>query len=168
MRGVIERLLLSSGLCLLNKKEPTFFSATHNTFTSIDLSISSPSLFPCFTWKVLDNPFGSDHLPIILESFVPVPSIPTRLPRWKLEKADWSLFGLEATLNPSLFLHMSPEDATLYVTDCIINAASAQFHKPQEIFPAGASLGGMRNVLPLEKAKTKPGEFSGTIQLSLT
>ena len=48
---VIERFLLSSSLCLLNSKQPTFYSASHNTFTCIDLSISSATLIPCFSWR---------------------------------------------------------------------------------------------------------------------
>lgn len=102
--GVVERFLLASGLCLFNGREPTFFSAAHTTFTSIDLSFSSPSLFPCFTWNVLNNPFGSDHFPIVLESVVKLPSLLKRIPRWKLDKADWSRFGLHSTLDPSLLL----------------------------------------------------------------
>ena len=121
--GIVERFLLSSGTCLLNGREPTFFSAAHNSFTSIDLSIASPSLFPHFTWKVLDNPFGSDHFPIVLESNVQLPSLLKRIPRWKLDKADWSLFGLHSMLDASLLSAMSPEDATLYVTEQILSAA---------------------------------------------
>lgn len=65
---LIEQLLFSSSLCLLNMKEPTYFSLANNTYSSIDLSISSPSLLPVFKWNVLKNPYGSDHFPIILSA----------------------------------------------------------------------------------------------------
>ena len=104
-------------------KKPTFYSTSHNSFTCIDLSISSPTLLPCFSWKVLDNPFGSDHFPIVLESLIPLPTILKRISRWKLEKADWGLFKLEATFDSSLLETMTPEEATLYVTERIITAA---------------------------------------------
>lgn len=132
---IIKRLLLSSGLCLLNNKEPTFYSAPHNSFTSIDLSISSPSLFPCFSWNVLKNPFGSDHFPVILKSNVALPTILKRVPRWKLEKADWGLFKLKATLNASLLASLSPEDATLYVTEHILSAAFEAIPQTSENMP---------------------------------
>lgn len=79
--SAVERILLSSNLCLLNDKEPTFFSATHRTFTSIDLSIASPALANCFEWKVSNNPLGSDHFPIFIRSTSVVPSHRTRSPR---------------------------------------------------------------------------------------
>lgn len=132
---VIERFLLSSSLCLLNSKQPTFYSASHNTFTCIDLSISSATLFPCFSWKVLDDPLGSDHFPIVLESHIPLPTILKRIPRWKLDKADWGLFQLEATLDPLMLESMTPEEATLYVTEQIINAAHHSIPKTSTNLP---------------------------------
>lgn len=120
---VVKRLLEASGLCLLNGREPTFFSTARTSFTFVDLSISSPSLFPCFTWKVLNKPFGSDHFPIVLRSIVQLPSVLKRIPRWKVDKAYWTLFVLHSTLDPSLLYSTSPEDATLYVAEQILNAA---------------------------------------------
>uniref|UniRef100_A0A147BLN2 Putative tick transposon n=1 Tax=Ixodes ricinus TaxID=34613 RepID=A0A147BLN2_IXORI len=121
--GLIERFLLSSNLCLLNNKSPTFFSAVHNSFTCIDLSISSPSLLPCFSWKVLDNPFGGDHFPVVLESLVDLPRLQKRMPRWKLDKADWKRFSQAATFDASLLAILTPDEATRYVTEQIVNAA---------------------------------------------
>lgn len=43
---LIERYLLNSGTCLLNKKQPTYYSTTHNTYSAIDLAICSPLFYP--------------------------------------------------------------------------------------------------------------------------
>lgn len=121
--NLIERFVLDSSLCLLNEKDPTFYSSTHHTFTSIDLSIVSPVLAPDITWKVLQNPYGSDHFPIILEQAERLPVIPMRAPRWKLDKADWATFLAKAAIDTSLLLSLSPEKSNTYVTEAIINAA---------------------------------------------
>lgn len=65
---VIEQLLFSSGACLLNTKEPTYFNLANKSYSAIDLSILSPTLLPYFKWNVLNNPYGSDHFPIILST----------------------------------------------------------------------------------------------------
>ena len=132
---LVERLLLSSNLCLLNTKSPTFFSEAHNSYTCIDLSISSPSLFPCLSWKVLENPFGSDHFPILVESLVSFPTLLKRMPRWRLDKADWELFSSSATLNAALFSVLSPDDATAYVTEKIIQAAEQSIPRSSQTLP---------------------------------
>ena len=49
-------------------KTLTCFHSESGTFTSIDLTLCSPSLFLYFSWKVGPDPCGSDHFPIILEN----------------------------------------------------------------------------------------------------
>ena len=60
------------------------------SFTSMDLTMCSPSLFMDFTWKVEEGLCGGDHFLIILEShYHPPDDIP---PKWQFHKADWTLF----------------------------------------------------------------------------
>lgn len=80
-------------------------------------------MLPCFSWKVLDNPFGSDHFPVVLESLVDLPRLHKRMPRWKLDKADWKRFSQAATFDASLLAIMTTDEATSYVTEQIVNAA---------------------------------------------
>ena len=69
----------------------THFHIQTNSYTKIDLSLSSPDCMLDFSHSVLDSLHGSDHFPIILERnagcnfYVP-------LPKYKIEKADWSAF----------------------------------------------------------------------------
>ena len=44
------------------------FHFANGTFTSIDLTLCSPSPFLDFSWNVGPDPCGSDHFPIILEN----------------------------------------------------------------------------------------------------
>ena len=34
--------------------------------SSVDLTLSTPSVAPYLTWNVLDDPMGSDHFPILI------------------------------------------------------------------------------------------------------
>ena len=81
----LEDLILKNDLILLNDKSHTYFHSASGTFTSIDLTLCSPSLFLDFSWKV-----GPDHFPILLMNDGP-PSI-ERVQRWKLAKANWDEF----------------------------------------------------------------------------
>ena len=86
----LEDLILQNDLILFNDKSHTYFHSASGTFTSIDLTLSSPSLFLNFSWKVGSDPCGSDHFPILLENDGP-PSL-ERVQRWKLAKANWDQF----------------------------------------------------------------------------
>ena len=60
----LEYLILKIDLILLNDKSHTYFHSASGTFTSIDLTLFSPSLFLDFSWKVGPDPCGSDQCPI--------------------------------------------------------------------------------------------------------
>ena len=61
----LEDLIIKNDLILFNDKSHTYFHSASGTFTSIDLTHSSPSLFLHFSWKVGPDPCGSDHFPIL-------------------------------------------------------------------------------------------------------
>lgn len=72
-RGVIERVLTSTGVCILNNKQPAYYSAATNTFTAIDLSLANPILHDYFEWEVINNPYETDHFAILLKTNAPLP-----------------------------------------------------------------------------------------------
>ena len=82
----MEDLILQNYLLFFNDKNHTYFHSASGTFTSIDLTLSSSSLFLDFSWKVGPYPCGNDHFPILLENDGP-PSR-ERVKRWKLAKAN--------------------------------------------------------------------------------
>ena len=58
----LDNLILQNYLILYNDKSRAYFHSASDTFTSIQLTHSSPSLFLHFSWKGGLDPCGSDHL----------------------------------------------------------------------------------------------------------
>ena len=87
----IENLLLNYNYSCLNEENvSTYFSKTHGTFSSVDLSICSSSIIDMFEWHVLDDCFTSDHYPIMINLLSNCP--PEQLPKYNFEKANWKKF----------------------------------------------------------------------------
>ncbi|WP_144077945.1 hypothetical protein, partial [Solemya velum gill symbiont] len=85
-----ENFITNNNLCLFNDKSPTFLHSGHGTFSSIDLSISNPSLFLEFEWSVENDLHGSDHFPLILKNTETANT--AHPPKWKMSKANWTQF----------------------------------------------------------------------------
>ncbi|MEL7079607.1 MAG: endonuclease/exonuclease/phosphatase family protein, partial [Cyanobacteria bacterium J06582_2] len=88
--GLIEQLLDTNNLILLNDGSKTRHDIYHNTMSAIDLSICSAAISMDFQWSVDPYKRGSDHFPIHLRSVQNLPS--PCLPRWKIAEADWNSF----------------------------------------------------------------------------
>lgn len=119
---LIENFLVSSGACLFNKKEPTYYSTQHNSYSSIDLTIGSATLFPHLEWDVIRNPYGSDHFPAVLKLREEQSSLP-QFPRWKLASADWKGFKESSRLSQDFLKNLNIDDAVTYFTAFIIDSA---------------------------------------------
>lgn len=119
---LLEKFLLSSGNCLFNKKHPTYYNTTHNTYSAIDLAIGSPTLFPLVEWSVIPNPYGSDHFPITLRS-INSPTIPIHTQRFREEVADWKKFREMSQMSYASIEEIDIEQATNIITAHIIGAA---------------------------------------------
>ena len=77
----IENLLLNNNYCCLNEEDsPTYFSKTHCSCSSIDLSLCSSSIVDMFEWHVLDDSYTSDHYPIMINHLSNCP--PQQLPKF--------------------------------------------------------------------------------------
>ena len=63
---VIESFISQNDMCLYNDGSSTFIHSGNGTYSAIDLSFASPTLFDRFSWDVHDDCSGSDHFPIIL------------------------------------------------------------------------------------------------------
>ena len=62
-------------------------SPATGSYSSLDLTIYSPGIFPDFNWKVVNDLHGSDDFPIQV-SEVGL-SVQQRPQRWKVHKANW-------------------------------------------------------------------------------
>ena len=96
----LEKFIGDNDLCLWNDGSPTFIHPATGSFSAIDLSICSPSLFIDFNWGVHDDLCGSDHFPTFLHSNCR--AAPACIPRWNFKKADWSEFRSKCELEINL------------------------------------------------------------------
>ena len=87
---VLETFISQNDLCLYNDGSDTFLHSGNGTYSAIDLSFASPTLFDRFTWEVHDDCCGSDHFPIILKSKEDDNN--PKQQRWKFKQADWTTF----------------------------------------------------------------------------
>ena len=79
----IEDFMTGHDLLLLNDKSSTYLHPATGSYSSLDLTICSPEIFPAFNWKVVDDLHGSDHFPIQVSEVGP-----SVQQRWKLHKAN--------------------------------------------------------------------------------
>ena len=116
----LEDLILKNDLILFNDKSHTYFHSASGTFTSIDLTLCSPSLFLDFSWKVGHDTCGSDHFSILLENGGP-PCL-ERVQRWRLAKANWDQFQhlCSTRLHPEIW-------AIIKALDEMKNASASKF-----------------------------------------
>lgn len=88
----LETLLTTSDIAILNTGESTHFCAASGSFSSIDLTFSSPCLLPSLEWQVIPDLYDSDHFPLIVSSLNKKPQ--TILPgKWKIRNANWESFS---------------------------------------------------------------------------
>ena len=99
----IEGFISERDLVLLNDKTSTYLHPATGSYSSLDLTICSPGIYPDFNWKVFDDLHGSDHFPIQVSEIGP--SVQQRPQRWKLHKANWEQFQVhcEQSIHPNAF-----------------------------------------------------------------
>ena len=119
--------MAQEGLCVFNDGSDTYLHPGNGTYSSIDLSIGEPSLLLDFSWHVHDDLCGSDHFPIIMENLFSSPQ--QRIPRWKLEKANWPLFEILCREEITLDTFKDIEDPILCFNKQIISIADRTIPK---------------------------------------
>ncbi|VDI77887.1 Hypothetical predicted protein [Mytilus galloprovincialis] len=100
---IIEDFVSQEGLRIFNDGSYTYLHSGNGSYSSIDIPICDPSLLLDYLWRVHDDLCGSDHFPIVRKNLFT--SAQQRVPRWKLDKADWSLFEnlFQAELQSKMF-----------------------------------------------------------------
>ena len=69
----------------------TYLNPSIGSHSTIDITLSDPSSYLDYIWKVHNDPCGSDQFPIILEITQPIKEN-NRPPYWKTNKVDWQKF----------------------------------------------------------------------------
>ncbi|KAG1677309.1 RNA-directed DNA polymerase from mobile element jockey [Nymphon striatum] len=105
----IENIILHNNLCLYNDTSMTYLDLSAGTYSALDLTLCHPSLFQDFTWMVDGDLHTSDHFPIHVKGNGP--PIKGRPQRWKLHRADWTMFKqlCAEQLNISSFAEISDQ-----------------------------------------------------------
>lgn len=133
---IIENFLLKNAVYLLNGKSPTHITLNTDMNSScLDLSFCSPSLSPSLTWHVHENPYHSDHFPILLECSNPNPCFPARVPRWLIERAEWDSYAELAHLPDHAFNSLAIDEASEEITSILLTASMSCIPMSSTRFP---------------------------------
>ena len=88
---MIEELISDRDLVFLNDGTPTHYHIQTDTYSNIDLSITSSNCYTDFEYARLESLHGSDHYPIRIK-LQNTTEMFSRPIRFNLKKADWSEF----------------------------------------------------------------------------
>ena len=125
----IVDIMLQTNLCLLNDGSATRVDDRTGNASAIDLSLLSPAILPDFSWEVIDDSHGSDHLPICISYSRDIPPTP-RTPKFNFKRADWATFRGIADVD------ISGEDIDTMVSNAtrsILHAAEACIPKTSTV-----------------------------------
>lgn len=125
--SILENILNSSDICLLNNGSPTYLHPGNGALTSIDLTLCSPSILQDLQWSLLKDQHGSDHWPIVIKLLMP--GDPPNQPRWILSRADWD--GYESLCAKTITEEsvIDSDDPVQTISHLIIEAASQTIPK---------------------------------------
>lgn len=118
----------NENLILLNNNSPTHFCMRNGTWSNIDLSFISASLYAKSNWTVYEDLCSSDHFPIFTE----IEDIGDNkdfeeILRWNFKKADWCKFN-NALNFPDIEEPRTLEDINKLndkITNAILDASKA-------------------------------------------
>ena len=99
----------------------TYHNIYKNTYSAVDLSISSSNILIDFSWSVSNYLNGSDHYPIHLKSVINSPT--DCLPKWKIQEADWAKFSENITIDKEFECFESHLEAYEYLSEKILKSA---------------------------------------------
>ena len=127
--NVVEKLIDSHNLILLNDSVHTRFDTYHQTSSLLDLSLCHPSLYMDVACEVLSDRLGSDHHPIIITANTSDYPVPERVPKWNFKKAKWDAFQDQciSEITPDLFI--DAEDNMAIFSSTLLDIAADNIAK---------------------------------------
>ena len=128
---IIEDLVNSNPISILNDGSFTYHNIYNNSYSAIDLSICSSSIYLDFEWSVDEFLNGSDHYPIYLKTVKNIPSSST--PKWKLEQADWTKYSQDIVLNRKFESFENHVTAYEYLSDLILTSGNTNIPKTKAL-----------------------------------
>ena len=120
--NAIEHFMNNNNLCCLNDNEiSTYYSKTHGTFSTVDITICSPTIVDRFEWHVSDDLYSSDHFPIIISYLKNIPG--NHIPSYNINKADWNKYSLLTREIPPFEIMRDHNETNEFLIKFIQNAA---------------------------------------------
>ena len=124
LRGrILESFLTQHPCSVLNEACVTHYHPQTATFTAIDLTITSSSIAPNFSWYASEDLYNSDHFPVLLvlrdDSCRRVPV------RYIFDRADWELYRRLAVTHGSAADFPSVDEALDHLLFAVRTGASA-------------------------------------------
>ena len=120
--STIEQFVDNNNLCILNNSNVhTYYSRTHGSFSSIDLSICTPNIVERFEWNVLEDFYSSDHSPILISCLNDI-STPN-IQKYNTDKADWEMYRHHTKDIPRFNALQDHDEAAEFLTTYITKAA---------------------------------------------
>ena len=122
---IINDWVLDNEFFVLNDGSPTRYCLRNNSYSHIDITMTNISQSHKFKWKTVTNRLVSDHFPIIIEHEFEQLYV-TKLPRWKIDKANWVEYRKTINLPYDMSQLTSPCDS---ITTILRNGAAESIPK---------------------------------------
>jgi ribonuclease HI len=118
---------------ILNTGDPTHFSTQHGSFSTIDLSFTTPENATTYTWEPLDDLHDSDHYPIKIETHPEQTIIHQTTQQWNFKRANWTEYQnyIDQNCYPILE-YTDPETQVQQFTKIMIDAAELNIGYTQQ------------------------------------
>ena len=115
---ILEKLINCNDLCLHNQNSQTHLNPSSGSFSAIDLTLSEPSMFTDYNWRVYKDPCDSDHTEPQLKP-----------PRWNFKRANWKSYKklCLTTLIPES--NTDQEEPIIHFTNTLISIANKTIPK---------------------------------------
>ncbi|XP_050079556.1 uncharacterized protein LOC126567374 [Anopheles maculipalpis] len=131
IRDICDRF----GFSILNSGEATRMQTPKSRASALDLSLCPSAMALDFSWKVIQDPIGSDHLPIeisYIKGGCPVGGIPVKCDLTR--NIDWTRYGELVAASLSLDLEdLSPvqeyEKLVSIINKCALEAQTRRSHQ---------------------------------------
>lgn len=87
-----------NNLAYLNNGSITHLGNLNNRNSAIDLTICTSDIANIFRWSTISDPYGSDHLPILIKTDINCECITnSHIKKWFTKKANWDLYNTESS-----------------------------------------------------------------------
>ena len=126
---VVEKLIDSHNLILLNDFLHTRFHSFHQTSSLLDLLLCHPSIYMDVACEVLSDRLGSDHHPIIITASTSDCLVPERVPKWNFKIAKWDAFQDQCITEITPDLFHDAEDKMAIFSSTLLDIAADNIPK---------------------------------------